>query len=197
MQGDLLLLDEKGAALRKLGDSLGIGTEVVSATLAADGTLFAATLLAGELTLWRSVDAGVQWQSYLVERTESACSLAASPNYSVDQQVYVGFGSRVLTPIQHTRETRSGEQRPLWRSVDLGASVAALDATRSRIVYAATSDGVEVSRDGGQHFSPLLAASGEGPTATVAVAVSPNYAHDHLVYALEIGGVLWRLEDAI
>ncbi|MCA1645392.1 MAG: hypothetical protein LC797_07960, partial [Chloroflexi bacterium] len=196
MERELLVSDDQGASWRTLSDSF--GAEVVSATIAPDGTLFAATGKNDELTLWRSVTAGVQWQRYLVERAESAVALAVSPNYGIDQRVYVGVGSRVLTPVPHTREVRSGEDRPLWRRVDLGATVAALstpaDPAYGHMVYAATSAGVHGSRDGAEHFSAEV--DGEAPAAMLALAVSPNFAQDRLVYALELGGTLWRREDA-
>jgi hypothetical protein len=61
-------------------------------------------------------------------------------------------------------------------------------------VFAATSDGVYVSRDAGERFQAWSADG--GPRATIAVAVSPDYARDRLVYALEMGGAIWRRRDA-
>jgi hypothetical protein len=52
---------------------------------------------------------------------------------------------------------------------------------------------VYVSRDGGEHFLPWDAIG--GPRAVIALAVSPNYTHDGLVYALGLGGTLWRRQQ--
>jgi hypothetical protein len=49
-------------------------------------------------------------------------------------------------------------------------------------------------RDGGASF--LSWNDGLEPSATVTVAASPSYARDRLVYALGLGGTIWRRQDA-
>ena len=51
-----------------------------------------------------------------------------------------------------------------------------------------------VSRDGGASFEPW--SDGLEPASTVAIAPSPAYARDRLVYALGLGGTIWRRYDA-
>jgi hypothetical protein len=189
----LVASTDAGESWRAMGKSFE-GT-IVSLACAPDGTWFVATHIAGALTVWRSTDDGGHWEPWLDGRHAALLPLAVSSAYAVNETVYVGLGSRVLTPMRDARETRHGRHRPLWRNVDLGAQIAALATTRDAegggVVFAATSAGIYVSRNGGERFSAWQ----PGPTATVAVAVSPNYARDRLVYALEVGGVLWRTRD--
>jgi photosystem II stability/assembly factor-like uncharacterized protein len=193
----LLASDDAGETWCAMGEPF--SGQIVSVACAPDGTWFVGTHVAGELTLWRSADDGEHFERWLVEPHAALLPLAVSSAYAVNETVYVGLGSRVLTPMRSARETRSGEHRPLWRSVDLGAQIAALaapgDAASGRVVFAATSGGVYVSRQGGERFSAWQGS--DGPAATVAVAVSPDYARDRLVYALEVGGVLWRRRDDV
>ena len=103
-----------------------------------------------------------------------------------------------MKPLRDTQEVRSGEKRPIWSGVlvDKPATLVTGVATTpdASTVFAATSNGVHVSRDDADHFSAWDI--GDGPRAVVAVAVSPSYARDRLVYALALGGAIWRRRDA-
>jgi photosystem II stability/assembly factor-like uncharacterized protein len=194
--GQLLTSDDRGESWRTVRDSF--DAAIVSVACAPDGTLFVGTVGGGTLTVWRSRDVGLQWERWLVEPGEDLLPLAVSAGYAIDERVYVGVGRRVLTPMRNTREVRAGEQRPMWRDVNLGATSTGIAvppaAEVSNVVFVATSAGIHVSRDGGEHFARWL--DGDGPSATVAVAVSPDYPRDRLVYALEVGGAIWRRRDA-
>jgi photosystem II stability/assembly factor-like uncharacterized protein len=188
--GRLLRSEDAGESWRSVA---GFDAEIIALARATDGTLFVGTRTSDQVTLWRSSDGGRRWERWLVERSGEVVSVAVSPGYDVDQTVYVGIGSSVLTPIRNTREVRSDEQRPMWRRVDLSASITALatpeDSRHSGAVFAATSRGVYVSRDRGERFTHWD--EGGGPLAAVAIAVSSNYAADRLVYAVELGGGIW------
>jgi hypothetical protein len=219
--GRLFESDDQGESWRSLGEhflqlrlqlqaQLQPGADIVSVAVSPnyprDRTLFVGTSTsslgdAGEVVLWRSVDGGMHWQRWLVERGGDFLSVAVPPNYPVDEVVFVGLGGRVLKPLRQTREVRAGEQRPIWRGVQVGGegtSVTALttapNAGAGATVFAGTSAGVYVSRDGGDRFSAW--GDGLGPAAVVALAVSPSYARDRLVYALELGGAVWQRRDA-
>jgi hypothetical protein len=60
-------------------------------------------------------------------------------------------------------------------------------------VFAATSAGVFVSRDGGATYLPW--SEGLIPPGLVALAISQNYHSDRLIYALGLGGTIWRRHD--
>jgi photosystem II stability/assembly factor-like uncharacterized protein len=180
-KGDSLVVsDDGGDSWRGTGEAP--GGEVVSIASAPDGALFAGTASDDELTLWRMVSGGGQWERWLVHRRDGD----VLPVAAIDDLVYAGIGSRVLSPIPHTREVRAREQRPIWRSVDLSAAVTGL-AAALHFVFAATSNGVYVSGDRGEHFT-RWSGHGNGPRSTVAIAVSPNLD----VYALEMGGTIWH-----
>jgi len=60
-------------------------------------------------------------------------------------------------------------------------------------VFATTTAGVFVSRDRGTSFVAWSEAL--DPPSIVALAVSPDYSSDRLVYALSLGGTLWCRRD--
>jgi hypothetical protein len=62
-----------------------------------------------------------------------------------------------------------------------------------RTVFAATTGGVFVSRDGGDSFSRW--SEGLISASVIALTVSPSYRDDRLVYALGLGGSIWRRRD--
>src|SRR5207237_371573 len=107
----------------------------------------------------------------------------------------VGIGSRVLAPVRGAREVRSGESRPLWRATSLDPGVSALTALAAseRSVFAATNDGVFVSRDGGEHFAAWSHGLDQG--RIIALALSPAYASDRLVFSMSAGGTIWQRRD--
>jgi photosystem II stability/assembly factor-like uncharacterized protein len=203
--GRLLASDDGGESWRLLGDGFG-GADIVSVAVspefARDQTLCVGTADArvGEVVVWRSVDGGKTWQRWLVERGGEPLAVVVPRQHASGGLVFVGLGGQVLKPLRQTSETRRGERRPMWRGVQVGAPgtlVTALatppDASNGRTLFAGTSTGVFVSRDGGDHFRAWE--SEGGPGAVVGVVVSPSYARDRLVFALGLGGAIWRRRD--
>jgi hypothetical protein len=95
--------------------------------------------------------------------------------------------------MRNTREVRAGERRPLWRGGVVGdgsTPVAALAVSSRKTggawVFAAAGTEVLVSRDGAQTFQ----ACSDGLPRIPVVALA---ATDDLVYALCLGGSLWRM----
>jgi hypothetical protein len=159
---------------------------IVAVAISDAENLFIGTL--GEHSiLWRSADAGRSWAAWLrTDRAESMC-LAVSPDFAMDEQVLVGLETRVYRPLRHTRERTRSAVRPLWSATSLRESVTSLAfGQRPSIVYAATSQGVQRSVDGADHFS----AWSEGLPADVPVLAVQRTPHG--VYALGFGGTLWR-----
>ncbi|MBV9324572.1 MAG: hypothetical protein JO352_12380 [Chloroflexi bacterium] len=207
--GRLVASTDLGDSWRSFGDIFA-GEQVISLAFSPDyaddhvlcvGTTGSRPGEPGEVTLWRSADSGLSWRRWLVERGGALLPVAIPGGHALSELVFVGLGGQVLKPVRHTRETRRGEQRPMWRGVQVGkpatvitALAATSDASRRMVVFAATSAGVYVSRDGGDTFTAWGGARGPGPI--VALSVSPNYARDNLVYALGLGGAIWRRQDA-
>jgi hypothetical protein len=178
----------------------------VSPAYERDGTIFAATAGpprqdgSGELVVWRSTSHGRRWQRWLAERGAGPVQLAALPAAGEGNDVVVGLGGRVLRPRLRSWEVIGGARRPVWDAVELPgrpAAVTGLAASpgyrQDRSLFAGTSAGVYVSRDGGASFAAW--SDGLEPPATVAVALSPAYVSDRLVYALGLGGTIWRRRD--
>ncbi|MCA1645054.1 MAG: hypothetical protein LC797_06160 [Chloroflexi bacterium] len=80
----------------------------------------------------------------------------------------------------------------------LPGPVTALEASpayhQDRTILVGTSVGVCISRDAGLTFQPLAEGMGDD-VPVVAAAFSPAYATDRLVYAVELGGRVWRHQD--
>jgi hypothetical protein len=185
--GRLLQSDDAGASWRSLGDGFPnaeIRCVAVSPDYWHDRTLFAGTSTGVDITVWRSVDAGNQWQRWFIEHGQ-VLALALPATYPLNGRLYVGAGTRIWRPMRNTREVHAGEHRPMWRDVDLGVPIAALAMCTSGTGFVATSDGVFLSKDGFEHFSSSSGTT--GPTATLAVAAASEW-----TYALEVGGAIWR-----
>jgi photosystem II stability/assembly factor-like uncharacterized protein len=205
--GDLLRSDDGGETWQELGP-VAAGVEAVgiyaSPDYARDRTLLAVAGGSagprgeGGMVLWRSTDGGRRWGRWLEAPGAGMLALATA---SGGAGPIVGAGRQVLAPMPGARERRGGAARPLWLSADLGPDVAAVVALATpdgpdagRVVFAATNAGVYVSRDGGRSFAPW--SEGLAPPSVVALAPSPSYAEDRLVYAVGLGGTVWRRRDA-
>lgn len=208
--GQLFASDDAGESWRPLGDGFGgagVITLAVSPGYAKDQTLFAGTrrLIAdgsgdSALTLWRSTDGGAHWSAWLEERGRSALPLAVPPGYLGDGALYVGLDGRVAKPIRNTWRRGGGERLPVWTSVELAdaegklAAITALATSphyrQDNTVFAATNAGIFVSRDGGRKYEHW--SGGMGASPVVAIAVTPKYADGQSVFALGLGGAIWR-----
>jgi hypothetical protein len=159
-------------------------------------------------TLWRTTDRGQRWDRWLelpVVSGGSAIRIAVLPSNPWGDTVVLGLGGAVYRPRQNAWENRGGARRPAWDATMLPGQDAAgrLPAitdlvvspayAQDRTLFAASSAGVFVSRDGDAGFAAWN--DGLEPVAMVAVTLSPAYARDRLVYALGLGGTIWRRED--
>jgi hypothetical protein len=179
--GTLGISDDDGVTWRAIQSP---GGEVVSLALSNEGVLLAAT---SDVTVWRF--AAGAWQRWLVRPAPSdVVPIAVPPAHAIDGSLYVGLAGRVWRPSRRAEEVRGGERRPLWDSDMLADGllrVTALGAV-DRTVVAGTSGGVFLSRDAGAHFEAW--SEGLSPPAIVALA----YSDPEQVYALGLGGTVWR-----
>ena len=202
----LLISDDGAASWRTQStefNNVAIIALAVSPAYKHDRTIFVATTSANEVVVWRSTSGGQRWHEWLVEPGPSdTLALALSPTYDADELVCVGLGGRVLKLLPHAREVRSGKRRPVWRSTTLGEGALAVTAlaispvlAEDKTLFAATNAGVFVSRDRGDTYA--LWSEGLNPVRTVALATSPSFAADRLVFALGLGGTVWRRRDQL
>jgi hypothetical protein len=187
----LLVSDDHGSTWRPVPTRFGDARLI--ALVAADNVVFVATRSPHETVVWRSTDGGDCWQRWLVDSSpRDVAPLAVSPEYPIDELVCVGMGGRVLTPVRHTREVRSGERRPIWRGADLEAATTVLDLlVQGRTVYAATSAGVFISRDAGATFDAWSEGLGRRPV--VAMSSAPK---ERLLFGVGLGGTIWQRHDS-
>lgn len=206
--GQLLDSDDGGATWRAARNAAFGGAEIVSlagsADYSRDRTVFVTTKSASDAVVWRSTNGGEQWARWLVEPGQhDTVQLAISPNYSADELVFVGLGGRVLSPRQDARAVHASKRRNVWRDVELGGGATAVTAlavspafARDRTLLVATNAGIFVSRDGGQTYQNWSEGLPQPPRIT-ALSISPTYPVDGLVYAVGLGGTIWRRLHAV
>jgi hypothetical protein len=210
LDGELFASEDAGETWRPIGVGFGgasVVTLAISPGFAKDHTIFAGTREpyndgSGDslLVLWRSTDGGGRWHHWLEERGRSALPLAVPPGYLGDGALYVGLDGRVAKPIRNTWRRGGAERLPVWTGVDLldsegkPAAITALATSphyrQDNTVFASTSAGIYLSRDGGRTFAPW--SGGMGASPVVAIAVTPKGASGQWVFALGLGGSVWR-----
>ncbi|MDQ6674504.1 MAG: hypothetical protein M3069_27860 [Chloroflexota bacterium] len=215
LAGGTLLASDDGArtwhGLAAIAEGAEILLVALSPDFARDRTIFVATRQTSpdaraQVVVWRSVDAGERWSRWLVEHEVGAAAgqrfiaLAVAPSYATDEIVFAGLGAQVFTPVRHARQVRAGQRRPVWRGANLGEGAVAITAiapstsfAADRTVFASSNAGVFVSRDGGETYQPW--SEGLTPPGTLSLAISPTSGEGRLVYALGLGGTIWRRHD--
>ncbi|MGE3910905.1 MAG: hypothetical protein AB7K36_16225, partial [Chloroflexota bacterium] len=199
---ELRLSTDLGASWQSLPAPRGqAGIVAASLSPSASGAYFLVTRgRTQDLTLWLSLNGSQHWQPWLEERDVPSGVVAVCvplPANAFGDTVLLALGRRVLRPRPNAWEVKEGVRRPAWVSVELPGNIADLAASpayaQDQTLFAATSAGVYVSRDGGASFSAWDDDQEPGPC--VSVAISPSFATDRLVYALGLGGTVWRRED--
>jgi photosystem II stability/assembly factor-like uncharacterized protein len=154
-------------------------------------------LLAGSLNgdLFTSFDYGESWAAGIVpvESKGTITSLAISPNFRTDGCAFAATdGAGLLV-------TRSSGH--LWEDSSFGLgsdSVLALatapDWSRKETMFAATLDGVYVSQNGGRAWRETGLELDDEDVVDVLV-ISPNFEHDHTLFAGTENGRLFRYDD--
>jgi hypothetical protein len=113
-----------------------------------------------------------------------------------DGSWYAAIGEQFYGPL--VAEARAAERQPVGHAVSVERpailALAALPGPQAVSVLAATTHGPYYLAGRGQEWQPLDA--GAAPRPVVAVVPSPDYAREGTIYALEVGGTLWRLRHA-
>jgi len=187
------------------------GATIIALVCARNRTLYvgasqpAAATGAGAVTLWRSIDGGKSWISWLEERGETALlplTVAATtgfvPGKSADEALFVGLAGRVLQPRRNVWQTRDNVQYPLWGSSALAMgeserpAVTALAVSPNYhtdgVIFAATSIGIYRSCTRGHEFDYWSKGFIQTPVLALATTASVPVS----VFALSIDGTIWE-----
>lgn len=170
----------------------------LSPVFGRDGALYLATAGprrsdgSADLAVWRRRADG-RWDRLLDERGAAAVHLLGVADGPAASRVLVGLGQRILRPRPRVVEIRGGVRRPAWEATVLPAALAGLAAPTGgddRPILAATGAGLLLSTDGGATFD--VWSDGLDAAGVVAVVASPDDGAGCVVYALGLGGTIWR-----
>ncbi len=147
-------------------------------------------------------DYGLSWFETLINRTRMGRGVVLSPNYPVDQTVFVGgYGQAML---------RSRDRGATWQTVGAefrGGSIYEIEVSPTfasdQIVMGGVIFGVRVSNNGGDSWTkvdfPFVPGQpnphGTGEFVIRDIAFSPAFATDGRVYALSEMGVVYGSAD--
>ncbi len=137
-----------------------------------------------------------QFHSYTSTRI---AALGIPDSFEQDGRFFIGSGECVYRAMQGARErTREGET-PLWLPSGVGSKgfpvvslAAAPGFAKSHSLLASAGEGVYISENEGAAWHRL--GNGPGDRSVVAVVPTPDFATSASVYALAIGGRLWKWE---
>ncbi len=148
--------------------------------------------------LWRSTDDGRRWNQVWEQTCAAPWVVLAVPEGDVSlrapsDQVFMAAGNELFCPLAD--EIDAWVARRLPDDVAHILSLAVVGGTGNRrAVIAGTSRGVFVSRDDGQNWQQPNGGPERQPI--VALAPSPNFAVDRIMWVLAAGGDLWQLIDS-
>ena len=143
--------------------------------------------------IWRSADEGRTWHKILDQHTAATwldAVLPPAPGRKPYDGAYFATDTQCLRPLHAGRDVWVGTQ-----VTPEGPNILSLaldgDPGRGGVLYAATSGGIFRSQDGGRTWQ--LMDSGTNAGSYVSLALGPGERDGRALYALELGGSLWRL----
>jgi photosystem II stability/assembly factor-like uncharacterized protein len=167
--------------------------------VASDGTLFLGTATEvgwrkqPTVHIWRSTDEGRTWRKILDQHTSATwldAVLPPAPGRKPYDGAYFATETQCLRPLQGGHDVWVGTQMTADAPNVLALAMDG-DPNDGGALYSATSSGIFRSRDGGRTWEMI---NGEAnPGSYVSVAIGPGDDGRRDLYALELGGRLWRL----
>lgn len=152
----------------------------------------------GRLRVWGSVLPSSSWTPLFSTYTANRITTLGVPDsYTQDERFFVGNGDCVYHSLPGAKErTREGET-PMWLPAGVGSRgypvvslVCSPNFARNQTLLAAAGDSVHISNNQGVKWQRLGTAVGD--RYPVAIELSPDFEQNGTVYALTIGGRLWK-----
>lgn len=143
--------------------------------------------------IWRSTDEGRTWRKILDQHTSATwldAVLPAAPARKPYDGAYFATETQCLRPLHGGRDVWVGTQMTAEAPNVLALTMDG-DPSRGGALYSATSSGIFRSRDGGRTWQKISSEANAG--SYVSVALGPDGEGRRALYALELGGRLWRL----
>jgi len=151
------------------------------------------------LDLWHTADFGERWSRVLGAPTATVLPIAVATTRAGEPVILAGRLSGVVRPLPGAQEVRSGQRRPIWLGPSISSpasTITALATSRTfaadQIVVASSGRSVYLSRDGGASF--MAWDEGLDVPRIVALRIATAPGRPPMVYALGLGGTLWRRE---
>lgn len=201
-EGQVLFSNDLGASWALLSsDAEGERALLLAASphLAEDNTLILGTTTEvgwrkqPTVHVWRSTDGGRSWKKVLDQPTSATwldAVLPPAPGRKPYDAAFFATETQCLRPLTGGRDVWVGSQLSPDGPNTLGLAMDG-DPNHGGALYAATSGGLFESRDGGRTWQQF---GGEVKGGSyVGVSVGPAENGRRALYALELGGTLWRL----
>ncbi|MHB8993132.1 MAG: hypothetical protein ACYC66_16055, partial [Chloroflexota bacterium] len=152
------------------------------------------------LRVWSRVLPDSPWRCLFYRDTTTAVvSMGIPDSFDREEKLFIASGDAVYRAVPDSYERTREGVRPLWLPSWVGSQgypVLALATTpdfgRTHTLLAACGNGIYRSGDEGARWERL--AELPGGRAPVAVVASPDFAESGTLYALAVGGQLWRWE---
>lgn len=150
----------------------------------------------GYPSLWHTGDGGLTWDLWMQGSVPEALAVCVTANAAGQDVVFVGMqntmyridtGSDCQPSVEGVSPTRVDNG-----SLAITAITASPDFSNDATLFVATNQKIYVSRDGG---ATLERWNVDGPSQILDIQPSPDFSTDRLVYALELGGSVWRRTD--
>jgi photosystem II stability/assembly factor-like uncharacterized protein len=198
--GHLLLTRDAGRHWEDVGTPVG-GQEIlsvaISPTFAFDRTVFVGTAIPAtgitpaRVALWRSKDGGSTWSQLTTQATDARWMEIAMPvgvTQDVASQAVLATGAFCLRPLRRAKDVWISTRVDPQGANALGV-LALGEIDNGARLYVPTGNGIFRSIDSGRTWQPF----NEGlPTVSVVGLAAAGDEHPDALYALSLGGLLWR-----
>lgn len=154
----------------------------------------------GHPSLWNTQDSGITWTSWVQSSGSAGLALCVTSTSLGQEVVFIGIQNVVYKigldlpsldrkyAVERESQALVGDGNLVITAIDASPDFSTHDTT----LFIATNQGIHVSRDAGTTFERW---TNDGPSHVLDIQFSPAFRTDRLVYALELGGSVWRRAD--